>query len=117
MKRLFFLAGLFICLFAVSAKAQKPTSINNQPKIILNNNKVRVTHNGTTTSSVSSASTHLPTLLTVLLTDATVTVTTNGKSKTIQAKAGDSFRTGGDTHTEINTGNAPVKTTVIDTTQ
>ena len=117
MKRLLFLSGLFICLFALSAKAQKPTTINNQPKIILNNTKVRVTHNGTTTSTVSSTTTHVPTLLTVLLNDATVTVTTNGKSKTIHAKAGDSFRTGGNTHTEINTGDAPVKTTVIETTQ
>jgi hypothetical protein len=116
MKRFIFLSGLFICLFALSASAQKTTTFKNQPKVFLNSNKVSVTqYDSLPPKDVAGKGVHNhPTRLTILLNDATVTVITNGKSKIIKAKAGDSLWSGGGTHTVINTGNAAVKTVIIE---
>ena len=119
MKRAALLYCLFICLLTLSVKAQKPTTINNQPKVILNNNKVSVTKIDPKTGAVTTVQStgNKYTRLTILLRDAPVTLTTNGQTRTINAKAGDTLRSEGNTHTTINTGKAPVKTVFVETKQ
>jgi hypothetical protein len=119
MKRVALLSFLFICLLTLSVKAQKATSINNQPKVILNNNKVTVTQIDPKTGAVTTVQStgNKYTRLTILLKDAPVTLTTNGQTRTINAKVGDTLRSEGNTHTLIYTGKARVKTVFVETKQ
>ncbi|RPI70300.1 MAG: hypothetical protein EHM47_12350 [Ignavibacteriales bacterium] len=116
MKKLLFIT---FCLlgFLLSAKSQTIETSNDTIKLLLENDKMIVTeyvsNPGKDMCGIGKHS-HNP-HLTILLTDATVLLTTeDGKSQNIEAKAGATFWSDYETHSVINTGGKVVKAFLIE---
>lgn len=114
MKKLFFMtAG---CLFTLSVFAQtgQPSGTG---KVVLDNSNVKVTaFEGQPGKDLCGIGKHShPPHLTVLLTDATISVTqANGKVVTQKATAGTTFWSEAETHMVINNGKVIVKAQIIE---
>jgi hypothetical protein len=115
MKRIILLAASTILSFSVLAQTAKPSS--NFGKVILDNENVRVT------SLESNPGKDLCGLgkhshgahLTVLLTDANITVTSpDGKVTTQRAVAGSTFWSEPETHTVVNSGTGAIRAQMIE---
>jgi hypothetical protein len=106
---------LLLLIFTLSVKAQTSAG---QPKVLVDNDKIKVTRFiSDPGKDVCGAGKHShPAHLTVLLTDATVTITqADGKVITRKAPAGTSFWSGAETHEVINSGKIPMKVLIIET--
>ncbi len=113
MKKITILFSLFICLITMRAKAQ-----TEQPKVLVDNDKMKVTeYYSLPGDGVCGKGKHShPAHLTVLLTDADVTITgADGKTITQKAPAGTSFWSDAETHEVINSGKLPMKVLIIET--
>src|ERR1700744_5055048 len=111
MKKHLLLMAVFCCLFALTTKAQ-----TGSPKVVVDNSKMTVTQfYSMPGKDVCGKGKHShPAHLTVLLTDATVTITTaDGKTITQKAPAGTSFWSEAETHEVINSGKYPIKALII----
>lgn len=106
MKQLFLLAVCCFC-FAVFGKSQQIIPVPDTIKVILENDKVKVTEyvsNPGKDICGKGKHTHAP-HLSILLTDAKVTVTPlDGNTQTFDVKAGTAFWSGAETHIAINSG-------------
>lgn len=107
---------LSFALFLVAARAQ---DANGQPtgKVILDNEKVKVTQfESQPGKDVCGLGNHSHDAhITVLLTDATVTVSLpNGKTATHKMPAGTTFWSEAETHTVINSGSSVSKAQIIE---
>jgi hypothetical protein len=110
MKKIFIIAGMLMA--ASFAKAQTT------PKVLIDNNKVKVTeYDSAPGKDVCGAGKHShPAHLTVLLTEATVTITgADGKVVTQKVPAGTVFWSEAETHEVINSGTSPVKAYLVET--
>ena len=106
--------GVLATLVAVGQSTQKT---KNDGELILDNDKVKIyQYDGSPGKDVCGLGKHShPAHLTVLLTDANVTVTTpDGKVKSDKMKAGTSFWSEAETHTVINSGTNPIKCQIIE---
>ena len=106
MKQLFLIAVCFFC-FAVYGKSQQNIHVSDTIKVILENDKVKVTEyvsNPGKDICGKGKHTHAP-HLSILLTDATVTVTPlDGKAQIFDVTAGTTFWSEAETHIAINSG-------------
>ena len=116
MKQLFLFA---ICLlsFAVYGKGQQNIPLSDIIKVILENEKVKVTEyvsNPGKDICGKGKHTHAP-HLSILLTDATVTVTTtDGGTQIFDLKAGTAFWSEAETHIAINSGSKIAKAYLVE---
>src|SRR5690242_11198964 len=114
MKKLLFVAAG--CLFVASAFAQSSPP-SGTGKIVLDNPNVKVTaYEGKPGKDMCGIGKHSHgPHLTVLLTDATITVTqADGKVVTQKAVAGTTFWSEAETHTVINSGKSACKAQIIE---
>jgi len=115
MKKYAILFLLFTCFFATRAKAQTDET---QPKVTVDNSKVKVTqYYSMPGKDVCGKGKHShPAHLTVLLTDAKVTITDeSGKVSTQIVPAGTTFWSAAGTHEVVNSGKMPIKLLIIET--
>ena len=108
------ITAVFLLTFSFAAHAQTKPDLG---KIIIDNSKVSVVEfESQPGKDVCGLGTHShPAHLTVLLTDATVTVTlANGKTATQKLPAGTTFWSEAETHTVINSGKAVAKAQIIE---
>jgi len=116
MKRLFLFAICFFG-FAVYGKSQQNIRISDTIKVILENHKLKVTEyvsNPGKDICGKGKHTHAP-HLSILLTDANVTVTTpDGKTQIFDLKAGSAFWSEAETHIAINSGSKIAKAYLVE---
>ena len=116
MKRLFLFAICFFG-FAVYGKSQQNIPVPDTIKVILENDKVKVTEyvsNPGKDICGKGKHTHAP-HLSILLTDATVTVTPlDGKTQIVDLKAGAAFWSEAETHIAINSGSKIAKAYLVE---
>ena|SRR5687767_2870826 len=116
MKQLFLFAICFFG-FAVYGKGQQVIRVSDTIKVILENDKLKVTEYASTPGKDvcgKGMHTHGP-HLSILLTDAIVRLTTtDGKVQDFDLKAGTTFWSEADTHIAINKGSKPVKAYIIE---
>ncbi|MEJ0102138.1 MAG: hypothetical protein WDO19_06055 [Bacteroidota bacterium] len=112
------IAGLIIIAAATNANAQDKSITSDSEKIVLENNKVKVTQyvsipkGNVCGKGVHSHAAHL----TVILTDAEVEVTLpDGKKVQQKAPAGTTFWSEAETHEVKNIGASPIKIEIIET--
>jgi hypothetical protein len=113
MKKIAALFSLFICFATISAKAQ-----TSQLKVLVDNDKVKVTqyYSLPGEGACGKGKHSHPAHLTVLLTDAEVTITgADGITTTQKAPAGTTFWSDAETHEVINSGKLPMKLLIIET--
>ncbi len=114
------IAVLFLVFFSVTSQAQEKKLSNTTSKILVDNGKVKVTEfESLPGKDVCGLGTHShPAHLTVLLTEATVTVSLpNGKTMTQKLPAGTTFWSEAETHTVINSGQTISKAQIIEYNQ
>lgn len=105
------------CLFTLYTSAQSSSQPTGNGKVILDNANVKVTSfEGQPGKDLCGIGKHShPAHLTVLLTDATITVTqADGKVVTQKVPAGTTFWSEAETHVVINTGKAMAKAQIIE---
>jgi hypothetical protein len=116
MKQLFLFAICFFC-FAVYGKSQQNTPVSDTIRVILENNKVKVTEyvsNPGKDICGKGKHTHAP-HLSILLTDAKVALTTSdGKTQIVDVKAGTTFWSEAETHIAINRGSKVAKAYIVE---
>ena len=116
MKQLFLFAVCFFC-FAVYGKSQQNIPVSDTIKVILENDKVKVTEyvsNPGKDICGKGKHTHAP-HLSILLTDAKVTVTTlDGKTQIFDVTAGTAFWSEAETHIAINSGSKMAKAYLVE---
>lgn len=116
MKQLFLFATCFFG-FAVCGKSQQQISVPDTVKVILENDKIKVTEyvsNPGKDICGKGKHTHPP-HLSILLTDAKATVTTaDGKTEFFDLKAGTTFWSEAETHIAINNGNEIAKAYLVE---
>ena len=116
MKRLLLFAICFFG-FAVYGKSQQDIRVLDTIKVILENDKLKVTEYTSTPGKDvcgKGKHTHAP-HLSILLTDASVRLTTtDGKVQDFDLKAGTTFWSEADTHIAINNGSKPAKVYLIE---
>ena len=116
MKQLFLFAACFFC-FALNGKSQQNIPVLDTIKIILENDKIKVTEyvsNPGKDICGKGKHTHAP-HLSILLTDAKVTVTTpDGKTEIFDLKAGTTFWSEAETHIAINSGSKIAKAYLVE---
>jgi hypothetical protein len=116
MKQLFLFAVCFFG-FAVYGKSQLTIPVSDTTKVIFENDKVKVTEyvsNPGKDICGKGKHTHAP-HLSILPTDATVTVTTtDGKTQIVDVTAGTAFWSEAETHIAINSGNKIVKAYIVE---
>ncbi len=116
MKQLFLFAVCFFG-FAVYGKSQQHISVSDTIKVIVENDKVKVTEyvsNPGKDICGKGKHTHAP-HLSILLTDAKVTVTTlDGKTQIFDLKAGAAFWSEAETHIAINSGSKIAKAYLVE---
>jgi hypothetical protein len=116
MKQLFLFAICFLG-FAVYGKSQQNIPVSDTIRVILENDKVKVTEyvsNPGKDVCGKGKHTHGP-HLSILLTDAKVTVTTaDGKTQMVNVKAGTTFWSEAETHIAINSGNKVAKAYIVE---
>ena len=116
MKHLFLFAICFFG-FAVYGKSQQNIFVSDTIKAILENEKVKVTEYISTPGKDvcgKGMHTHAP-HLSILLTDAKVTVTTpDGKTQIFDVKAGTAFWSEAETHIATNGGSKIVKAYLVE---
>ena len=116
MKRLFFFAVCFFA-FAFFGKSQQYVPASDTISVILENDKLKVTEyvsNPGKDVCGKGKHTHAP-HLSILLTDAKVTVTTsNGKTQIFDLKAGAAFWSEAETHIAINSGDKIAKAYIVE---
>ena len=116
MKQLFIFAVCFFC-FAVYGKSQQNTPVSDTIRVILENDKVKVTEyvsNPGKDVCGKGKHTHGP-HLSILLTDAKVTVTTaDGKTQMVNVTAGTTFWSEAETHIAINSGSKVAKAYIVE---
>lgn len=113
MKTLFLFITFLTGLQGFCQSSQKA----NEGQLIVDNEKVRVySYDGSPGKDVCGLGKHShPAHLTVLLTDANITITTpDGKVSSVKMKAGSSFWSEAETHTVINSGTNEVKCQIIE---
>ncbi len=119
MKKILATAIIFIGI-SISVKGQGNLPITDTIKVILDNHKVRVTEYSSTPGKDicgKGKHSHIP-HLSILLTDAKVTVTTeDGKSSEVDVKAGTTFWSEAETHIVINSGRFPAKAYIVELKQ
>jgi hypothetical protein len=104
-------AFLLICLLNLGAFAFAQTT-KAEPKVVVDNENLRVyEYDSKPGKDLCGIGKHShPAHLTVMLTDANVTITSaDGKVTTMKMKAGTTFWSEADTHTVINSGTGNVK--------
>lgn len=109
--------AIFVILFMVLSGVVFGQQKQSPGKIIVDNRNVTVTEfESQPGKDVCGLGTHAhPAHLTVLLTEATVTVTlANGKTATQKLPAGTTFWSEAETHTVINSGKAVAKAQIIE---
>ena len=116
MKQLFLFAACFFT-FALYGKSQQNIPVPDTIKVILENDKVKVTEyvsNPGKDVCGKGKHTHGP-HLSILLTDAKVTVTTaDGKTQMVNVKAGTAFWSEAETHIVINSGSKIVRAYIVE---
>ena len=116
MKQLFLFAICFFG-FAVYGKSQPDIRVSDTIKVILENDKLKVTEYTSTPGKDvcgKGKHTHAP-HLSILLTDAKVTVTTpDGKTQIFDLKAGSTFWSEAETHIAINSGSKIAKAYLVE---
>lgn len=116
MKQLFLFTVCFIG-FAVYGKSQQNIPVSDTIKVILENDKVKVTEyvsNPGKDICGKGKHTHAP-HLSILLTDANVTVTTpDGNTQIFDLKAGAAFWSEAETHIAINSGSKIAKAYIVE---
>ena len=116
MKRLFLFAICFFG-FAVYGKSQQDIRVLDTIKVILENDKLKVTEYTSTPGKDvcgKGKHTHAP-HLSILLTDAKVTVTTlDGKTQIFDVTAGTVFWSEAETHIAINSGSKIAKAYLVE---
>jgi len=116
MKRLLLFAMCFFA-FVVYGKSQQGVFVSDTIKVILENEKVKVTEyvsNPGKDVCGTGKHTHGP-HLSILLTDAKVTVTTaDGKTQMINVNAGTTFWSEAETHIAINSGSKVAKAYIVE---
>ena len=116
MKQLFLFAVCLFC-FAVYGKSQQNIPVSDTIKVILENNKLKVTEyvsNPGKDICGKGKHTHTP-HLSILLTDATVTVTPlDGKTQMFDVTAGTAFWSEAETHIAINSGSKIAKAYIVE---
>ena len=116
MRQLFLFAICFFS-FAIYGKSQQDIRVSDTIKVILENDKLKVTEYSSTPGKDicgKGKHTHAP-HLSILLTDAIVRLTTSdGKIQDFDLKAGATFWSDAETHIAINNGNKPVKAYIIE---
>ena len=116
MKQLFLSAICFLG-FAICGKSQQNNIPLDTIKVILENDKLKVTEYSSTPGKDicgKGQHTHAP-HLSVLLTDAIVKLTTSdGKTQDFDLKAGATFWSEAETHIAINNGNKPAKVYLVE---
>ena len=116
MKQLFLFAICFFG-FAVYGKSQQDISLSDTIRVILENDKLKVTEYTSTPGKDvcgKGKHTHAP-HLSILLTDAIVTVTTpDGKTQMFDLKAGSTFWSEAETHIAINSGSKIAKAYLVE---
>ena len=115
MKRYSLLFCMLICFFATAVKAQtgKP---GDEPKVIVDNAKMKVVeYDSMPGQGVCGRGKHSHVAhLTVLLTEATVTITgPDGKTKVRKTPAGASFWSDATTHVAINSGGKRLRVLLV----
>ena len=116
MKQLFL---LLICFFgfALYGRSQQNIRVSDTIKVILENDKLKVTEyvsNPGKDICGKGKHTHAP-HLSILLTDAIVTVTTpDGKTQIFDLKAGSTFWSEAETHIAINSGSKIAKAYLVE---
>jgi len=116
MKQLFLFVICFFG-FAVYGKSQQDISVSDTIRVILENDKLKVTEYTSTPGKDvcgKGKHTHAP-HLSILLTDAIVTVTTpDGKTQMFDLKAGSTFWSEAETHIAINSGSKIAKAYLVE---
>jgi quercetin dioxygenase-like cupin family protein len=116
MMRKLFLISVLLLGFAAMGKSQMPVLPKDTVRMVLDNDKLQVTeYVSTPGKDVCGVGmhTHEP-HLTVMLTDASILVTTpDGKSQNYDLKAGTALWFGADTHTAINNGDQEAKLLLV----
>ena len=116
MKQLFLFAACFF-FFALNGKSQQNIPVSDTIKVILENNKLKVTEyvsNPGKDICGKGKHTHAP-HLSILLTDATVTVTPlDGKTQMFDVTAGTAFWSEAETHIAINSGSKIAKAYIVE---
>lgn len=116
MKHLFLFAVCFLG-FAVYGKSQQNTHMTDTIRVILENDKVKVTEyvsNPGKDICGKGKHTHAP-HLSILLTNATVTVTTSdGKTQIVNVTSGTTFWSEAETHIAINSGSKVAKAYIVE---
>ena len=116
MKQLFLFAACFFG-FAVYGKSQRNIPASDTIKVIVENDKVKVTEyvsNPGKDICGKGKHTHAP-HLSILLTDAKVTLTTpDGKTQIFDLKAGTAFWSEAETHIAINSGSKMAKAYLVE---
>ena len=116
MKQLFLFAACFFG-FAFYGKSQQNIPVPDTIRVILENDKIKVTEyvsNPGKDICGKGRHTHVP-HLSILLTDAKVTVTTaEGKTQMVNVKAGTTFWSEAETHIAINSGSKIAKAYLVE---
>jgi hypothetical protein len=116
MKQVFSFAVCLFC-FAVSGQSQQSTPVSDTIRVILENDKVKVTEyvsNPGKDICGKGKHTHAP-HLSILLTDATVTVTTSeGRTQIVDVTSGTTFWSEAETHIAINSGIKVAKAYIVE---
>ena len=116
MKQLFVLVACFFC-FPFYGKSQQNSFVSDTIKVLLENEKVKVTEyvsNPGKDICGKGEHTHAP-HLSILLTDATVTVTTtDGKTQVVDVTAGTTFWSEEETHIAINSGGKLARAYIVE---
>ena len=116
MKQLFLFAACLFC-FSIHGKSQQNIFVQDTIKVILENDKVKVTEyisNPGKDICGKGQHTHAP-HLSILLTDAKVTVTPlDGKTQIFDVAAGTAFWSEAETHIAINSGDKIAKAYIVE---
>ena len=110
MKKLFI--TVFIVGFALLGKSHTDGSGKSESKVILENDKVKVTEflSSPGEDACGSGKHSHNERLVIAVTDATIKMTTeDGKTQNLELKAGTTFWGGTEMHTVVNTGKQPAK--------
>ena len=116
MKQTIITAICLIC-FVVYGKSQQNSAIIDTIKVVLENDKVKVTeYSSTPGKDICGKGKHMhPPHLTIFLTDAKARLTmADGKTKDFDLKAGTTLWSEAETHMVINNGNKPAKVYLVE---
>ncbi|HRO47466.1 hypothetical protein [Agriterribacter sp.] len=116
MKKLFLFVICFLA-FVIYGKSQQKSSPTDTIKVILENDKVKVTeYFSTPGKDVCGKGTHThPPHLSIFLTDAKARlIMADGKTQDFDLKAGTAFWSEAETHMVINNGNKPAKVYLVE---